>query len=94
MTAYQPSEITVLAVALAAGIFMLGHREWLRQQHFSTTAIMWFVLQLLAWSFTVLEGFFYANLFNFLEHLFYAAAAVVALISCHCLFRHAKGGAQ
>ncbi len=94
MTAYQPSEITVLAVALAAGIFILGHRKWLRQQPLSTTAIAWFVLQLLAWSFTVLEGFFYANLFNFLEHLFYAAAAVVALIACQGLLRYAKGEAQ
>jgi len=94
MTAYQPSEVTVLAIALAAGIFLLGHRTWLRQQPFFTTAIVWFVLQLLAWSFTVLEGFFYAQLFNFLEHFFYAAAAVIALIACQGLLRHAKGGAQ
>ncbi len=94
MIAYEPSEVAVLTIALAAGIFMLSHRKWLRQQPFAATAIAWFVLQLQAWSFTVLESFFYPDLFNFLEHFFYATAAVVALIACQSLLRHAKAGAQ
>ena len=90
MISYDPSEVAVLAIALVAGICVLGHRDWLLRQRFSKSAVVWFILQLMAWCCTVLEGFVYPPTFNFLEHLFYAAAAVFAVIACQDLFKYAR----
>jgi hypothetical protein len=90
MTSYNPSEVAVLVIAVVAGICVLGHRDWLIHQRFAKPAIVWFILQLMAWCCTVVEGFLYPVAFNFLEHLFYAAAAVFALIACQDLLKYAR----
>ncbi len=89
---YQPSEVAVLVIALVAGVCVLGQREWLQRWRFAQTAILWFTLQLMAWCCSVLEGFANSDVLNFLEHIFYASAAIVALFACQHLLQHARKG--
>lgn len=83
---YQPSEVAVLAVALFAALCLASQREWLHRLRFAHTATAWFVLQTGSWLCSVLEGFFLGQLFNLLEHVLFAFAAVVAIIACQRLY--------
>ena len=89
---YQPSEVAVLVLAIFAAICIADQREWLRRWQFARTALAWFLLQTGAWTCSVLEGFFYGRIFNFLEHVLFALAAVVAVIACQRLYDRVKAG--
>ncbi len=89
---YQPSEVAVLALALFAAVCLASQRQWLHRLHFAHTATAWFILQTSSWLCSVLEGFFLGPLFNLLEHVLFAFAAVVAIIACQRLYDRVKEG--
>jgi hypothetical protein len=89
---YQPSEIAVLILAVFAALCIAGQREWLKKWQFARTAMAWFLLQTGAWLCSVLEGIAYGPVFNLLEHVLFALAAVVAVIACQRLYDRVKAG--
>ena len=50
-----------------------------------------FYIILLAWLFTILEGFFLPNIFNLAEHIAYAASAILIAVWSYCVFIKQKG---
>lgn len=89
---YQPSELAVLIVAAFAALCIVGQREWLQRWQFARTALIWFTLQTGAWLCGVVEGFAYPLVFNLLEHVLFALAAVVAVIACQRLYDRVRAG--
>ncbi|MGD8388266.1 MAG: hypothetical protein PVG49_14075 [Desulfobacteraceae bacterium] len=71
------NELIMLASGLGALAFVLANYSKLKQVPFSKIFLRGFYILLLGWVLTVLEGFFLSRVFNFLEHLCYAASAVV-----------------
>lgn len=72
---FQESEIINLALGIiAAGVFMGMYREtWMPRRRL---VLAGFVFMLSASLFTVLEGLFWRNVFDFLEHISYGLAGI------------------
>jgi len=79
---YQENEIVMLALGCGVLLFALRQRAQLRRLPFWTLLFCAFCLQFVAWTSTVLEGFFLPGFLNVLEHTAQAVAAV--LIACWC----------
>jgi len=76
------NEIVMLALGLGVYFFVIMHKKHLsRIPNWNLLHIAYGIL-LCAWTFTILEGFFWENSLNFLEHLCYAINAILLAIWC------------
>ena len=73
----QENEIVMLLLGIGVLIFILGNRFQLRRLPSSSILITGFCILLVGWTLTVLEGFFWTELLNFIEHFCYAASSVL-----------------
>ena len=83
---YQESEIINLVSGIISLLIILviaRTKELPRFRFFSSA----FIAILLAYLWTVVEGFLFFRLFNFLEHMSYAAAGVLFAAGCLSLAR-------
>ena len=71
------NELIMLASGFGALVFILANYSKLKQVPSATILLRGFYILLLGWVLTVLEGFLLSGFFNFLEHLCYAASAIV-----------------
>jgi hypothetical protein len=67
----------MLLLAIGVLFFILQNRQRLRSVPHSGILILGFFMILGAWIFTVIEGFLLEALFNFLEHMCYAASSLL-----------------
>jgi len=82
---YEIFENEVVMLLLGVGVltFILGNRARLKHLAASKILIVGFYVLLAGWVLTVLEGFFWEGLLNYLEHLCTAVSSVlVAVWSC------------
>ena len=86
----QQNEIIMLLLGIGVTIFILENRQKLRLVPASRILISGFCMTLAGWVLTVLEGFFWRDFFNFLEHLCYAASSLLMAVWCWKVFRPAK----
>ncbi|MBS3741472.1 MAG: hypothetical protein KGY74_05075 [Candidatus Cloacimonetes bacterium] len=66
--------------------FLLKNYKQLKDLQHSKIFFTGFYLFLAGWVLTVLEGLFWANLLNLLEHLFYATSSILILFWSWRLF--------
>jgi len=78
----QENEVVMLLLGVGVSLFILGNRSQLRRLPASTILIAGFHVLLAAWVLTVLEGFFWKDILNFVEHLCYAATSVLVAVWC------------
>jgi len=84
------NEVVMLMLGVGVLIFVLESRPRLKQLPASKTLISAFYLLLAAWILTVLEGFFWEVVFNYLEHLCYAISAILVTVWCWRVFLSKK----
>jgi hypothetical protein len=88
----QENEVLVLLLAVGTLIFVWFNRLRLRQLPSSRTLLAGFYFLIGAWSLTVVEGFFWQEVLNFIEHLCYAVSAVLIATWCWQVFGQEGGG--
>jgi hypothetical protein len=80
------NEIVMLSIGTGVLIFILSNRERLKRLGAHRILIASFCLMQAGWILTVLEGFFYEWLLNFMEHLCYAASSILLMTWCWKVF--------
>jgi hypothetical protein len=73
----QENEVIMLLLGLGGLIFILANRLRLKRLPASNILIAGYYVLLAGWVLTVLEGLFWGEVLNFLEHLCYAGSAVL-----------------
>jgi len=87
------NEIVMLIIGLGVLIFLLGNRAQLKRIPSADFPLLAFYMLLAGWVLTVLEGFFWGELLNYLEHMSYAVASFLLVVWCwKVLWR--RGGAR
>jgi len=86
----QENEIIVLFLALGVLIFILGSRQKFQRIPVSKIFVAGFYVLLAGWILTVLEGLFWQELLNILEHICYAASSVLMAVWCWKVFGSGK----
>lgn len=84
------NEVVMLLIGVGVLIFIMGSRPRLKDLPASNILIMGFYLLLVSWILTVLEGFFWEELLNYLEHAFYAVSSVFVAVWCWKVFGSRK----
>ena len=75
-------EVMVLLLGVAVTVFVVRSRDRLKQLPSSSIIIGAFYALLAGWVLTVAEGFFWGRLLNVLEHVCYAANAMLLCAWC------------
>ena len=86
----QENEVVMIVLGLGVLLFILGNRSQLKRIESSATLILGFCFLLLGWALTVLEGFCWEVLLNYLEHMCYAAGSASLAAWCCTLFGRSK----
>ena len=86
----QESELVMLFLGLGVLIFVLANRSQLKRIESAPTLILGFYFLLAGWVLTVLEGFCWKVLLNYLEHMCYAASSVSLGAWCWTVFGKSK----
>ena len=87
----QESEVVLLLLGVGVLIFILGNRRRLRRLPASKILIAGFYTLLAGWVLTILEGFFWEELLNFLQHTCYTGSSVLVAIWCWRVFGKEEG---
>ena len=80
------NEVVMLLLGASVLVFILGNRQKLKHLPASNILIAAFYILLAAWILTVLEGFFWETILNFIEHLFYAVSSIFVAAWCWMVF--------
>lgn len=67
----QESEIITLVLGLAVAALLIPNYSQMKRFPGSRILLVAFLMMLSAWAATVLEGFFWSELFNIVEHFSY-----------------------
>jgi hypothetical protein len=84
------NEIVMLIIGLGVLIFLLGNRSELKRIPSADFLLLAFYVLLAGWVLTVLEGFFWEELLNYLEHISYAVGSFLITVWCWKIFRDKK----
>lgn len=74
------NEIVMLLIGVGVLIFILGSRQRLKGLPASNILIAAFFMLLGSWILTVLEGFFWEELLNYIDHACYAVGSVLVAV--------------
>jgi len=80
------NEVVMLLIGVGVLIFILTSRPQLKRLPASNVLIVGFYVLLVGWVLTVLEGFFWEQLLDHLEHMCYAVSSVLVAIWCWKVF--------
>lgn len=78
----QENEIVMLILGFGIFIFTLIYKIRIKRIPEWQLLMSGFYFLLAGWALTVLEGFFWGNLLNHLEHLSYASSSTLMLVWC------------
>ena len=84
------NEIIMLLLGLGVLIFILGNHVQLKRFPASKILMAGFYMLLGGWLLTVLEGFFWEGLLNYLEHMCYAGSSLLIAMWCWKIFKSKK----
>ena len=88
----QGNEIIMLLIGIGVLVFIIENRRQMRRFLFSKILIIGFYLILAGWILTVLEGFFFRDYLNLLEHACYAGSSVFVSFWCLKVFGRRREG--
>lgn len=80
------NEIVMLLIGVCVLIFILGNRRRLKRLPASNILFAGFYVLLAGWIVTVLEGLFWEEILNYIEHAFYAVSSVFVAVWCWKVF--------
>ncbi len=73
----REDEVVMLIMGIIVLLFILLNWNYLKKIQSWNILFISYLLLLMGWSLTVLEGFFLESYLNFLEHLAYAVSACI-----------------
>ena len=88
---YHENEVVMLILGLGTLVFIFLNYTQLKRLPSAFLLLTSFVVLLVGWLATVLEGFFLADFFNYLEHSAYALSSVLLMVWCWKT-RHPRSG--
>ncbi|MGB2807522.1 MAG: hypothetical protein WBC22_07270 [Sedimentisphaerales bacterium] len=80
------NEVVMLLIGVGVLIFILGSRPRLKSLPASNILFASFYMLLVSWILTVLEGFFWEEILNYIEHACHAVSAVIVAVWCWKVF--------
>lgn len=80
------NEVVMLLIGVVVLTFILGNLQRLKSLPSSTILIGGFCMMLGSWILTVLEGLFWEELLNYLDHAFYAVGSILVAVWCWKVF--------
>jgi hypothetical protein len=80
------NEIVLLLLGISVLIFVYNNRRRLQRLPAVETLLMAFYTLIVGWLLTNVEGLFWSEGLNTLEHLCYAASSVLTLVWCWRVF--------
>ena len=80
------NELVMLFLGMGVFIFTLYSLPKIKRLSNWKLLLTGFYFLLIAWIFTVLEGFFWEEILNFLEHAFYAVSSILIAVWCWKVF--------
>jgi hypothetical protein len=80
------NEIVMLSIGVGVLIFILGNRARLKRLATYRILIAAFCLMLVGWIVTVVEGFIWEVILNYIEHACYAVSSILLMIWCWKVF--------
>jgi hypothetical protein len=80
------NEVLMLIVGIVVLIFILVSRQRLKSLPASNILIGGFFMMLGSWILTVLEGIFWEELLNYLDHACYAIGSILVALWCWKVF--------
>ncbi|MGD2279426.1 MAG: hypothetical protein PVH45_04970 [Candidatus Omnitrophota bacterium] len=76
------NEVIMFLIGSGVMVFMLGNRARLKALPAPNILVAGFSFLLAAWILTIAEGFFFATVLNYLEHIFYSISAILVAVWC------------
>ena len=86
----QENELIMLLIGIGTFIFILINYSKFNDLPKSEIIIISFTILVIGWFFTILEGFFYEEFLNFIEHSCYAIASILLAIWFIIVFRKGR----
>jgi MFS superfamily sulfate permease-like transporter len=87
----QDNEALLFVLGVGVLIFVLGNHWRLRRLPASRILLAGFYVLVAGWVLTILEGFFWQELLNTLEHMCYTGSSVLMAIWCWKVFGKKEG---
>ena len=87
----QHNEIVMFLLGTCVLIFTIANRSMLKRLPEWKTFIAAFYTLFMSWIMTILEGFFWRDFLNYLEHMGYAASSILLAVWCWRVFGSQKG---
>ena len=84
----QQNEIIMLLLAIGCMIFILANKQKVNRIPVSKTLIAGFYLLLAGYVLTILEGLFWNEFLNLMEHICYSASAILMAVWCWKIFAY------
>ncbi|MBN1413760.1 MAG: hypothetical protein JW973_01565 [Bacteroidales bacterium] len=78
----QENELVMLILGIGVLVFTFIFKEKIRRIFGWKNLLAGFYILLLAWVFTIAEGFLWNSFMNVLEHIFYSISTIVLAIWC------------
>lgn len=88
---FYENEVVMFILGLGVLAFILGNRSRLKRFPAFNILIPAFYLLLAGWGFTILEGLFWHDFFNLLEHGCYAFSSILLTVCCFTCLRAEEG---
>ncbi len=78
----QGNEIVMFVLGLGGMAFVWGNTSRIRRIRYWPILVSGFCVLFAAWTLTILEAFFWPEIFNFLEHICYALSSLLVALWC------------
>ena len=82
----QQNEIIMLLLGIGCMIFILVNKQKVKRIPLAKLLIAGFYVLLAGYVLTILEGLFWKDFLNVLEHIFYATSSILMAVWCWKLF--------
>ena len=86
----QENEIITLLLGIGVMIFILANKQKVKRIPAAKILIAGFYVLLAGWVLTILEGLFWRELLNVLEHICYTASSILMAVWCWKIFKNTK----
>ena len=86
----QENEIITLLLGIGVMIFILANNRKVKRIPVAKILIAGFYVLLAGWVLTILEGLFWNDLLNVLEHICYTASSILIAVWCWKIFAYKK----
>lgn len=86
----QENEIITLLLGIGVMIFILANKNRVKRIQAAKILIAGFYVLLAGWVLTILEGLFWREFINVLEHICYTSSSILMAVWCWKIFKNTK----